>query len=233
MSEIKHILITGAGKGIGFELTQRALIDGHTVHALSRNLDALTPHKKRFGEKLNLIPCDLSKPESFLNLAEKVTEITQTLDCIINNAGLLVNKSFLNLDETDWNSLWNVNIMGPVRIIKTLINQIESKTHIVNISSMGGFQGSLKFPGLSAYSTVKGALSILTECLSVETDLKNCTINALCLGAVQTEMLENAFPGYKAPITAIQMAEFVLNFALTSGLFISGKIIPVAISNPN
>jgi len=233
MTEIKQILVTGAGKGIGYEITLNALKEGHTVYALSRNLNALVPQTKIYGENLKLIPFDLSKSESFLKLSELISKSTQPLDIIINNAGLLINKSFLNLDESDWNTLWDVNVMGTVRLIKSLIDLISTHTHIVNISSMGGFQGSLKFPGLSAYSTVKGALSILTECLSVEADLKNCSVNALCLGAVQTEMLEQAFPGYQAPISASQMAEFILNFAKTNGSFMSGKIIPISISNPN
>jgi len=233
MIELKKILITGAGKGIGYELTLKALKGGHTVFALSRNLSTLRPHTKVYGEKLNLIPFDLSKSESFFSLEKIISESTTSLDIIINNAGLLINKTFLNLLDSDWNSLWEVNVMGPVRLIKSLIHLISDNSHIINISSMVGFQGSLKFPGLSAYSTVKGALSILTECLSVEADLKNCSVNALCLGAVQTEMLEQAFPGYNAPINANQMAEFILNFALVNGTIMSGKIIPVSISNPN
>ncbi len=78
---------------------------------------------------------------------------------------------------------------------------------------MGGFQGSSKFPGLSAYSTAKGALSILTECLAVEFEEKKVSVNALALGAVQTDMLEKAFPEYKAPISPIEMAEYIENFA--------------------
>jgi 3-oxoacyl-[acyl-carrier protein] reductase len=233
MAELKQILITGAGKGIGYELTLKALKEGHIVYALSRNVNALIPHKLTYGDNLIVLPFDLSKSESYKILSEQIVVSTSSLDIIINNAGLLINKSFLDLQETDWNILWDVNVMGPVRLIKALISFISTSTHIVNISSMGGFQGSLKFPGLSAYSTVKGALSILTECLSIEAALNNCSVNALCLGAVQTEMLEQAFPGYQAPVKANEMADYILNFAINNGRFMSGKIIPVSISNPN
>jgi 3-oxoacyl-[acyl-carrier protein] reductase len=233
MSVKKHILITGTGRGIGLELTLKALKEGHNIYALSRNLNALEPYLEQFKNSLVLIKFDLTDQEAFIHLPSIIKNHTSTIDVIINNAGLLINKPFLQLNDLDWNSLWNVNVLGAVKLIKSLIDLITTNTHIVNISSMGGFQGSLKFAGLSAYSTVKGALSILTECLSVEKDLKGCSINALCLGAVQTEMLQLAFPGYEASVTANEMAEFILNFSLLSGKLMSGKIIPVSINNPD
>jgi NAD(P)-dependent dehydrogenase (short-subunit alcohol dehydrogenase family) len=97
---------------------------------------------------------------------------------------------------------------------------------------MGGVQGSSKFPGLSAYSSSKSALSGLTECLAEELKTKNIAVNCLALGAVQTEMLAKAFPGYKAPVTPSQMAEFICDFALKGQHFFNGKIIPVSSSTP-
>jgi NAD(P)-dependent dehydrogenase (short-subunit alcohol dehydrogenase family) len=106
-------------------------------------------------------------------------------------------------------------------------------SHIVNISSMGGFQGSAKFPGLSAYSVSKGALSILTEALSTEFASKDIRVNALCLGAVQTEMFEEAFPGFKAPLSAEEMGHYIADFALTAHRFYNGKILPVSLEDPD
>ena len=97
---------------------------------------------------------------------------------------------------------------------------------------MGGFQGSTKFAGLSAYSSSKSALSGLTECLAEELKDRNIAVNCLALGAVQTEMLGKAFPGYKAPLSAAKMAEFICEFALTGQLFFNGKIIPVSSTTP-
>jgi NAD(P)-dependent dehydrogenase (short-subunit alcohol dehydrogenase family) len=97
---------------------------------------------------------------------------------------------------------------------------------------MGGFQGAAKFPGLSAYSSSKAALAGLTECLAEELKSKNISVNCLAIGAVQTEMLAKAFPGYKAPLKPNQMAEFICNFALTGHTYFNGKIIPVASTTP-
>jgi NAD(P)-dependent dehydrogenase (short-subunit alcohol dehydrogenase family) len=97
---------------------------------------------------------------------------------------------------------------------------------------MGGFQGSVKFKGLSYYSASKAAISCLTECLANEFSESRISVNCLALGAVQTEMLNEAFPGYKAPVEAHEMAEFISEFALSGHKFFNGKILPVAVGTP-
>jgi len=90
----------------------------------------------------------------------------------------------------------------------------------------------MKFPGLAAYSSSKGALLTLTEMLAEEYKEQGISFNALALGAVQTEMLEEAFPGYKAPVSAVEMANYIYNFALTGNKFYNGKILQVSSSTP-
>ena len=109
---------------------------------------------------------------------------------------------------------------------------MNTNSHIVNIGSMGGFQGSAKFKGLSLYSAAKGAVAVLTESMAEEFKERGIKVNALALGAVQTEMLASAFPGYKAPLTAGQMAEFIADFALNGHKYFNGKILPVSLSTP-
>jgi NAD(P)-dependent dehydrogenase (short-subunit alcohol dehydrogenase family) len=124
------------------------------------------------------------------------------------------------------------NFIGPASVIRTVIPFMTNESHIVNISSMGGYQGSSKYPGLSYYSASKAALACLSECLAVEFTGSGIKVNCLALGAVQTEMLEEAFPGYKAPVTASEMAEYISWFALNGHKYFNGKIIPVAVNNP-
>ena len=109
---------------------------------------------------------------------------------------------------------------------------MNAKGHVLNITSMGGVQGSAKFPGLSAYSSSKGALVILTELLAEEFKDSGPSFNALALGAVQTEMLEEAFPGYKAPVSAAQIGEYIIDFALNGHQFYNGKVLPISSSTP-
>ncbi|MDX1642694.1 MAG: SDR family oxidoreductase, partial [Balneolaceae bacterium] len=155
-----------------------------------------------------------------------------SIDGFIHNAGSLINKPFVEQTDEDWEKQLTVNLMAPVKLTKNLINQFSEDSHIVNIGSMGGFQGSEKFPGLSAYSTSKGALAILTECLAIELAEYGVKVNCLCLGAVQTEMLETAFPGIDAPVNPAEMAQFIGDFTISGGTFMNGKILPVALNNP-
>ena len=104
--------------------------------------------------------------------------------------------------------------------------------HVVNISSMGGIQGSMKFSGLSAYSSSKAALITLSELLAEEYKETGPSFNVLALGAVQTEMLEEAFPGYKASVSAVEMARYIMQFSLTGHQMYNGKVLQVSNSTP-
>ena len=105
-------------------------------------------------------------------------------------------------------------------------------SHVVTVSSMGGIQGSMKFPGLSAYSSSKGAVITLTELLAEEYKTTGPQFNVLALGAVQTEMLKEAFPDYEAPTTALEMANYIFDFALTGNKYYNGKVLQVSNSTP-
>jgi short-subunit dehydrogenase len=154
------------------------------------------------------------------------------VDILINNAGYLVNKPFQEINETDIEKSFRVNFTSAFKLTQLLITHFNKNAHIVNISSMGGFQGSVKFQGLSVYSASKSALSCLTECLAEELKDQQIKVNCLCLGAVQTEMLEEAFPGYKAPVIAKDIASYIFDFASNAHHYLNGKIIPVSLSTP-
>jgi NAD(P)-dependent dehydrogenase (short-subunit alcohol dehydrogenase family) len=179
-----------------------------------------------------VVSTDLSSPESIKNAVDFINDKFSSVDILINNAGQLINKPFNKTSFTDFEFVYKVNVFGVAELIRLLLKSFNSPAHIINISSIGGIAGSSKFSGLSAYSSSKGALNILTEMLYEEFKESDITINTLALGAVQTEMLNNAFPGYKAPLSAKEMAEFILEFSLNGFKFFNGKIIPVSISNP-
>ena len=143
------------------------------------------------------------------------------------------NKPFTELTHEDLSSCYQVNVIGVIETVQAAVSKMEvNGGHIVNISSMGGFQGSVKFAGLSAYSTSKAAVCSFTELFAEEYKESKIKTNCLCLGAAQTEMLEEAFPGYQAPVSAEKMAEFIADFSLNAQQWINGKIIPVSLSTP-
>lgn len=228
-----NYLISGAGKGIGYEIVISLLEEGHQVWALSRNIASLDKLAKQTKKgHLHVVQLDLQDKEALL---EFVNAVDVVFNGVVNNAGLLVNKPFDQTTDEEWTQLIDVNLMATVRLLRALKknNCIQKGGHVVNISSMGGFQGSAKFAGLSAYSTTKGALSLLTEALATEWVSAGISVNALCLGAVQTEMLAAAFPGFDAPVKARQMGDWIANFLFNAAPLINGKILPIAGQDPS
>ena len=235
-----NILITGASRGIGAALAPLLTSEGHRVLLLSRNLknlEELALRCNRHSDDPLAIPLsfDLTqlpgREEEFTGL---ITEHAGTLDALLNNAGQLLNKPFTGVSAEEARGLFDVNFFMPAQLMRLCIPLMSGSPlkHVVNISSMGGFQGSAKFPGLSYYSASKGALGILSECLAEEFKGEEIRVNALAIGAVQTEMLAEAFPGLQAPMGPEEMARFIRWFLLEGGSYFNGKVLPVSISTP-
>ena len=225
-----HIIITGSSRGIGLALAQQAANEGHQVLALSRNTDTLSHWGK---SNLTALAFDITHQE---NIREADAWIDQNwggqIDVLINNAGVLAHKPLAQTTLEDFQSVYAVNVFGPALLMGLWAPKMGKKGHVVNISSMGGIQGSAKFAGLAAYSSSKGALITLTELLAEEYKETGPHFNALALGAVDTEMLQQAFPGYKATTTSEEMTAYILDFALHRGALLNGKVIQVSNSTP-
>ena len=223
----KNIIITGAGKGIGNATAIQAASEGNQVFAISRSIESLVGI-----ENITPFSVDLSNPEAIVSFCKEFNAKKILVDVLINNAGMLENTPFKNTTFDVFESVFKVNVFGLAELTRQLLPSINPKGHVVNISSMGGVQGSSKFPGLAAYSSSKGAVITLTELLAEEFKESGPAFNALAFGAVQTEMLEEAFPGYKAPLSAKEMGSYLLNFALTGHQFYNGKVLPVSSGTP-
>jgi len=223
-----NIIITGSSRGIGFELAKLFADEGHQVLALSRNDQPISDlnHKN-----IASFPFDLAK-EADLEALNDFLNAWKSVDILINNAGKLINKPFLETSTSDFEEVFKVNVYGVVRITQAVLPKMPKDAHVVTISSMGGVQGSMKFPGLSAYSSSKATVITLTELWAEEFKETGPAFNVLALGAVQTEMLEEAFPGYQAPTTALEMAEYIKGFALTGHQMYNGKLLQVSNSTP-
>lgn len=229
----KHIIITGASRGIGFETALYLAKKGNKITAIARSENKLNKLKVLGGDNIHTLALDITTKSAGNQILKHLQRLDLSVDGLIHNAGLLIKKPFDETSDQEWEQQLNINLMAPVRITKALLSSFSKGAHILNISSMGGFQGSSKFPGLSAYSVSKGALSILTECLGEELIHKNIYTNCLCLGAVQTEMLEQAFPGYNAPLQPEEMGNYIGEFILTGHRYYNGKILPVTTNNPS
>ena len=226
---MKNIIITGTSRGIGFELAQLFAKNNYHVLALSRNSKPLNDLNLK---NISALSVDLSIEKDFIQITDFVSKNCKKVDILIHNAGKLLNKPFTELSFSNFEEVYKVNVFAVAELTRVLIPFMNTGSHIVTISSIGGVQGSMKFPGLAAYSSSKGAVITLSELLAEEYKEQQIAFNVLALGAVQTEMLEEAFPGYKAPLSAIEMADYIYNFSLTGNKYYNGKILEVSSTTP-
>ena len=232
MMSKKIILITGASRGIGHATARYLAGQKHQVLATARSEQLLDELKNTNTRRIDYVACDLLDAASLQKIIDYIRDQNVEISALIHNAGGLINKPFRDLTDQDWNAMWNMNVLTAVRLLRALLPFFAKNAHIVTVGSMGGYQGSSKYPGLSAYSTSKGALSIWSECMATELKDENISVNCLCLGAVQTEMFSSAFPGMKAPVKPDEMAQFVGDFALKGHSFMNGKVLPVTLGDP-
>jgi 3-oxoacyl-[acyl-carrier protein] reductase len=225
----KNIIITGTSRGIGFELVQLFAKAGHNVLALSRNENPIQNLKL---QNVTTFSFDLNVPEVYKKVEAFINENWQQVDVLINNAGALLNKPFANISMKEFEAIYKTNVFGVAETTRIVLPFMKKDSHVVTISSMGGVQGSMKFPGLAAYSSSKAAVITLTELLAEEYKDSGISFNVLALGAVQTEMLEEAFPGYQAPTTALEMAQYIFDFSLNGNKYYNGKLLQVSNSTP-
>jgi short-subunit dehydrogenase len=201
---------------------------GHQVLAISRKApQVLIEH-----ENITCLAIDISDENKLQQVHNFVLKTWKKVDVLIHNAGSLLHKNFTEISSQEFQNIYKVNVFAVAELSKICIPFMEKGSHVVTISSMGGIQGSTKFAGLSAYSSSKGAVITLSELLAEEYKESEIAFNVLALGAVNTEMLQEAFPGYEAPLSAKDMADYIFNFALTGNKYYNGKVLQVSASTP-
>lgn len=225
---MKNIIITGTSRGIGYEMALQFANSGHQVLAISRKTSqVLMEH-----ENITCLSIDISDENQLQQVSNFVSKTWKKVDILIHNAGSLLHKNFTEISSQEFQNIYKVNVFAVAELTKICIPFMEKGSHVVTISSMGGIQGSIKFAGLSAYSSSKGAVITLSELLAEEYKESGISFNVLALGAVNTEMLQEAFPGYEAPLSAKEMADYIFNFSLTGNKYYNGKVLQVSASTP-
>lgn len=225
---MKNIIITGTSRGIGYELALLFANAGHQVLAISRK----TPQALIENPNITCLSVDLSKEDDLAKIENFLSSAWKQVDAIVHNAGALLLKPFSETSIQDFEKIYKVNVFGVASLTRISLPYLKPGSHVVTISSMGGIQGSMKFAGLSAYSSSKGAVITLSELLSEEYKERGISFNVLALGSVQTEMLAEAFPGYQAPLSAKEMADYIYDFTLKGNKFYNGKVLQVSSSTP-
>ena len=229
MNRVKNIIITGTSRGIGLELVHLFADAGHNVLALSRNAQ---PVNNLHFDNICSLSFDLEVESDYQKVIDFIKVEWNQVDILINNAGSLINKPFAETSTKDFLHVYKTNVFGVAELTRIVLPFMNKESHVVNISSMGGVQGSMKFAGLSAYSSSKGAVITLTELLAEEYKETGPSFNVLALGAVQTEMLKEAFPDYEARTSALEMAQYIFKFSLNGNKYYNGKLLQVSNSTP-
>lgn len=225
---MKNIIITGTSRGIGYEMALQFANAGYQVLAISRKTSqVLMEH-----ENITCLSIDISDENQLQQVLVFVSKTWKKVDVLIHNAGSLLHKNFTEISSQEFQNIYKVNVFAVAELTKICIPFMGKGSHVVTISSMGGIQGSMKFAGLSAYSSSKGAVITLSELLAEEYKENGIAFNVLALGAVNTEMLQEAFPGYEAPLSAKEMADYIFNFSLTGNKYYNGKVLQVSASTP-
>ncbi|MBK9176103.1 MAG: SDR family oxidoreductase [Flavobacteriales bacterium] len=229
------VLVTGAGSGIGLAVVH-ALLAESPVHVIgiARNADArLAEESRRYGlTRLQAVDVDLESPD----VVERVVEAVgpRRLLALVHNAARLVRTPMGAHDRITISGLFDLNVTVPLLLSQALTERLDGEPpgHIVHIGSMGGFQDSIKFPGLVSYSATKAALACTAQCLAEEFRGRGIRSNCLALGAADTEMLRAAFPEYKAQLSAQAMGAYIARFALDGHKLFNGKVLPVSATTP-
>jgi len=225
---MKNIIVTGTSRGIGYELALQFANAGNQVLAISRNIPkVLLEH-----QNITCLSVDLSDENALAEVDNFLSATWKKVDAVVHNAGALLLKPFAETTQADFENIYKVNVFAVANLTRLCLPYLEKGSHVVTISSIGGVRGSLKFAGLAAYSSSKGAVITLTELLAEEYKEQGISFNVLALGSVQTEMLNEAFPGYQAPISAEGMATYIYDFTLNGNKYFNGKVLEVSSTNP-
>ena len=225
---MKNIIITGTSRGIGYELALQFADAGHNVLAISRKI----PQALIDNPNISCLGVDISTDAALLQVKDFIESTWHKVDVVIHNAGALVLKPFAEITTEEFEYIYRVNVFGVAALNRAVLPYMQAGSHVVTISSMGGVQGTMKFSGLAAYSSSKGAVITLSELLAEEYKDKGIAFNVLALGSVNTEMLQEAFPGYQAPLSAQEMADYIYNFSLTGNKYYNGKVLQVSSTTP-
>ena len=227
--------ITGGGSGIGYATAEHLLQHGCSVVICGRRATVIQTAIETLSNQypdatISGIAADVGTPTGVACLFEHIRERHNRLDYLVNNASTLAVDAFESISIETAQTLINTNIMSALLCSQAAIPLLKDSSNacIVNISSMGGIQGSVKFPGLSLYTMTKGAIISLTEALAVELKPQGIRVNALAPGAVDTDMLKQAGPHLRTETTPNDVAPsivFLLTAGPTSGL--SGTILEV------
>ena len=220
---MKNIFITGGNRGIGKGLVEIFCENYKVFFSAREESKAESVIESIKNKNISYVIMDVADEQSVLKGIGSLKEKTDSIDILINNAGILIPglKHKIDAIKTDDESIlktFNINTVGVLRVCKAVLPIMPVSSRIINISSgMGQMEGMAT--GSIAYRLSKSALNALTIVLSQELSDKDIKVNAICPGWVQTDM-----GGYDANLTVKESVESIKKFALSDN-FPNGKFL--------
>ena len=197
---MRHVWITGAGRGIGAAVALAFARQGAVLSLSGRNLDTLTTQKKVLeeacpGVKVHLSPMDLSDPQSVSDACRSNQLAFGPIEVLINNAGQALSQPFAKTDLKLWHQMLSVNLTGAYLCMQSALPDLllagsqGKAARIVNIASTAGLKG---YAYVSAYTAAKHGVIGLTRSLALELARKGVTVNAVCPGFTETDIVRES-----------------------------------------
>jgi 3-oxoacyl-[acyl-carrier protein] reductase len=239
----KVVLVTGSSRGIGAAILEGFARAGAGVWLHywddpggTNREDALrlAEKLKALGNEPNVVSGDVRKPEDVQGIMNLIQQRSNGLDVLVNNAGILRDRTIRKLSLDDWKAVIDVNLDGVFHCCKFAVEVLRDGGRIVNIASIAGL---FPFHGQANYAAAKAGVIALTKVLSKELARRQITANAIAPGVIQTTMIGDIKPdvleGYlkQIPIGRLgkpeDVANAVLFLASAESGYITGQVLPV------
>ena len=234
----KHVLITGAARGIGFEIARQFAKEGAVLSILDFNketLDEASPELDSLTSKVYSYHVDVSDQEMVNNIIGDAENI-QAIDILVNNAGIACETPFLDIEANEWKRILDINLTGMFYVAQAVCRYMARRKRgvVVNMASKNGMDGEY---GYSHYNASKGGVIMLTKTMALELAHLGIRVNAVCPGYIQTpmsleldppEFTENFVKQYipiNRPGTVEEIAPIFLFLASEESSFITGQTI--------
>ena len=185
----RHVMITGAARGIGLEVARGFAREGAMLSLLDYNGDNLTVFEKELnadGTEARGIHVDVSNRKDVAESVEKADAV-RPIDVLINNAGIAFETPFLNIPEDEWRQVLDMNLTGMFFVAQAVCRKMATRRKgvVVNMSSKNGLDGEF---GYAHYNASKGGVIMLTKTMALELAHFGIRVNAVCPGYLQTPM---------------------------------------------
>lgn len=186
----KHALVTGAGRGIGAAIATRLVQEGARVTLLGRTADVLNALAQKLGAQTQIATADVSSAEQMRDVVQGASAKFGPVDILVNNAGQAKSAPLHKADDALWSSMLAVNLTGTYNGIRAVLSSMLERNYgrIVNVASTAGLLG---YPYVTAYCAAKHGVVGLTRALALEVASRNITVNAVCPGYTDTDIVRD------------------------------------------